>query len=382
MPGALITMAALLLLFPPLILYLSVLERKVLADMQARLGPMRVGPHGLLQGMADAIKLLLKEDVIPSGADPVIFRIAPIAATAAALTALAVIPFSSAIHVSDVNVGLLVIIATASFGILGLVLGGWASNSHYPLLGAIRSAAQLVSYEIALAFALLCGLMSAGTLSLVGVVEEQRRRHIWFVFDHWGFMLLAFVIFVIAAIAEANRAPFDLPEAESELAGGYHLEYSGMRWAFFMLSEYGNLFVACAAAVTLFWGGWLQPFPSVAWLEWPVGVGVPLALFLLIAGGCFYLARESAPRGFRLILWAIGTACIVAAAGFAVPALNHAAGGIFWFLLKVLLLLYVMIWLRATFPRLRYDQLMRLGWKWLIPAGFAAVLGNALLGVL
>ncbi len=382
MIASLITAAVLVAIFPPFILYLTLVERKVLADMQGRLGPMRVGPHGLLQGIADALKLLLKEDIVPSAADRAVFRFAPVMATAAALTSLAVVPFGRWVFVADVNVGLLVILATASFGVLGLVLGGWASNSHYPLLGALRSAAQLVSYEIALSFALLCGLMSAGTLRLRGIVEAQSARGVWFAFDRWGFGLVGFALFLVAAMAESNRAPFDLPEAESELAGGYHLEYSGMRFAFFMLAEYANLFVACAVAATLFWGGWLRPFPNVGWLDWPLGYAVPALLFFAIAAGILRLAGKPNITFFRIILMGLGAASALSGVAFLVPAVNNLIAGLFWFLLKVLVLLYGAIWARATFPRLRYDQLMRLGWKWLVPIGVAAVAGNAVLGML
>ena len=382
MLSALITAVVIVLLFPPFILYLTLVERKVLADMQGRLGPMRVGPHGLLQGIADALKLLLKEDIIPSQADKTVFRFAPVMATAAALTAMAILPFSRSIFVSDLNIGLLLIVATASFGVLGLVLGGWASNSHYPLLGALRSAAQLISYEIALSLALVCGLLSAGTLRMQGIVQAQMTRRIWFAFDHWGFGMVGFGIFLVAALAESNRSPFDLPEAESELAGGYHLEYSGMRFAFFMLAEYANLFVACGVAVTLFWGGWMRPFPNVAWMALPIGYGIPALIFWIIAGGVLWLSRKPDIPFFRLILIGIALGSALLGALFLVPRINGWISGLFWFLTKVMVLIYGAIWCRATFPRLRYDQLISLGWKWLIPIGIAAVAGDAILGML
>src|SRR6266545_8325599 len=266
--------------FPLVAGYIVLVERKVLADFQVRLGPMRVGPHGLLQPIADALKLLLKEDIVPTEADRVIFWFAPVISTFTALTAFAVIPFGKYIYAADVNVGLLLISATSAVGILGIILGGWASNSHYPLLGALRSAAQLVSYEVALAFALLSGVMAAGTLSMQGIVRAQQERGIWFVFDNYFFMIVPFVVYIIAATAETNRAPFDLPEAESELVAGFHTEYSGFRWALYFLAEYANIFVVSSVAVTLFWGGWLRPFPSVSWLE-PLNFVVP---FLLFAG--------------------------------------------------------------------------------------------------
>src|ERR1035438_10235323 len=210
--------------FPLVAGYIVLVERKVLADFQVRLGPMRVGPHGLLQPIADALKLLLKEDIIPAESDKAIFWFAPCISTITALTAFSVLPFTRTIYVADVNVGLLVISAVSAVGILGIILGGWASNSHYSLLGALRSAAQLVSYEVALSFALLSGVMLAGTLSMRGIVMAQREHGVWGVFDNYLFMIVPFAIYIIAATAETNRAPFDLPEAESELAGGFATE--------------------------------------------------------------------------------------------------------------------------------------------------------------
>src|SRR5690242_8324130 len=267
---------AIIALFPLVAGYLTLIERKVLADFQVRLGPMRVGPHGLLQPIADALKLLLKEDIIPTEADKALFWMAPVISTFTGLTAFAVLPFSQYLYVADVNVGILVILAMSAVGILGIILGGWASNSHYPLLGALRSAAQLVSYEVALSFALLSGVMAGGTLSMQGLVKTQAERGIWLAFDNYGFMLVPFVVYLIAATAETNRAPFDLPEAESELVAGFHTEYSGFRWALYFLAEYANIFVVAGVAVTLFWGGWLRPFPGVAWLELPLDYGFPL----------------------------------------------------------------------------------------------------------
>src|SRR5438045_2839750 len=271
--------AAIILLYPLVSVYLVLMERKVLADFQVRLGPMRVGPHGLLQPLADALKLLLKEDIIPTDADRAIFWFAPVISTFTALSAFAVLPLSDWLYVADVNVGILVILAMSSVGILGITLGGWSSNSHYPLLGALRSTAQLVSYEVALGFALISGVMVAGTLSMEGIVRAQADRGIWFIFDNWGFMIVPFAVYIIAATAETNRAPFDLPEAESELVAGFHTEYSGFRWALYFLAEYANIFVVSSVAVTLFWGGWLRPFPSIHWLDIPLNMVFPVALF-------------------------------------------------------------------------------------------------------
>src|SRR3954452_3463113 len=278
--------------FPLVAGYIVLVERKVLADFQERLGPMRVGPHGLLQPIADALKLLLKEDIIPTDSDKAIFWFAPCISTITALLGFAVIPFARRVFVADVNVGLLVISAMSAVGILGIILGGWSSNSHYPLMGALRSAAQLVSYEVALAFALVSGVMSAGTLSMVGIVKAQQERGVWFVFDNWFFMIVPFVVYIIAATAETNRAPFDLPEAESELVAGFHTEYSGFRWALYFLAEYANIFVVSSVGVTLFWGGWLRPFPSIAWLAPPLNYGFPVLLFAVSAALTFPLIKR------------------------------------------------------------------------------------------
>ncbi|MGA2770871.1 MAG: NADH-quinone oxidoreductase subunit NuoH [Bryobacteraceae bacterium] len=361
--------------------YLSLVERKVLADFQVRLGPMRVGPHGLLQPIADAFKLILKEDIIPSGADQAIFWFAPCVSTITALTAFAVLPFARNIFVADVNVGLLVISATSAVGILGIVLGGWSSNSHYPLMGALRAAAQLVSYEVALAFALVSAVMAAGTLSLQGIVKAQLDRGVWFVFDNYFFMIVPFAVYLIAATAETNRTPFDLPEAESELVDGFHTEYSGFRFALYFLAEYANVFVVASVAVTLFWGGWLRPFPSVGWLDVPLNVAFPVLLFVGSGGLTLLLVKPLKERIQQVVLVLTALTLVLIGAVFAIPVVNHAVIGLFWFLLKVSTIIYLLIWFRGTFPRFRYDQLMNIGWKIAIPVGMAAVLINAVLGM-
>jgi NADH-quinone oxidoreductase subunit H len=367
--------------FPLMAGYIVLVERKVLADYQVRLGPMRVGPHGLLQPIADALKLLLKEDIIPADSDHAIFWFAPVISTFTGLTAFTVLPFAQKIFVADVNVGLLVVSAMSAVGILGIILGGWASNSHYPLLGALRSAAQLVSYEVALAFALLSGVMAAGTLSMQGIVKAQLDRHVWFIFDNYFFMIVPFAVYIIAATAETNRAPFDLPEAESELVAGFHTEYSGFRWALYFLAEYANIFVVSAVAVTLFWGGWLRPFPGIAWLAAPLNYGVPV---VLLAGSgilTFPLVKKLKDPMQQKVLVGAALLLIGMAALFAIPVVNNAVIGLFWFLFKISFIVYLMIWFRGTFPRFRYDQLMNIGWKVAIPVGMGAVVVNALLGM-
>jgi NADH-quinone oxidoreductase subunit H len=342
----------------------------LLADFQARLGPMRVGPHGLLQPIADALKLVLKEDITPRNADRWLYYLAPAVSLSTAFASFAVIPVTRTLQIADVNVGLLLISSLAAVGVFGLLLGGWSSNSNYALLGAMRGAAQLVSYEVAMGLALVTAVMHSGTLSMAGIVEAQLRTHTWFVFGNWGLMLVSFFVFFIAAVAEVNRAPFDLPEAESEIVAGYHTEYSGFRWGFYMLAEYTNFFVICCLAVTLFWGGWLRPFPNVAWLEWPMDSGVPFLLFGLCAYGCL-----------RMKLWPAVAAFALGGVGFLIPAVAGVASAGFWFFFKVAIFFYVMVWMRATWPRLRYDQLMDIGWKRLIPLALGTLLINALVGM-
>ena len=372
---------AVIAIFPLMAGYIVLIERKVLADFQVRLGPMRVGPHGLLQPLADALKLLLKEDIIPTDADKAIFWFAPVISTFTALSSFAVLPLSNWLYVADVNVGILVILAMSSVGILGIILGGWSSNSHYPLLGALRSAAQLVSYEVALSFALLSGLMVAGTLSMQGMIKAQQERHIWFIFENYGFMIVPFVVYIIAATAETNRAPFDLPEAESELVAGFHTEYSGFRWALYFLAEYANIFVVSSVAVTLFWGGWLRPFPNVAWIEFPINVVFPALLFIGSGASCFVLLKKLKDPVQQKTLIGAAILCMAVGLPFLVPMINTAIIGLFWFMFKVAVIVYIMIWFRGTFPRFRYDQLMNIGWKYMIPIGIGALVVNAILGM-
>ena len=360
----------LLLLFPPLAGYIVLMERKVMADIQARLGPMRVGPHGLLQPIADAVKLLLKEDIIPALVDKWVFWVAPIISTVTALVALFLVPMSDKLPVPDTNIGILFILSITSVGILGIILGGWSSNSHYPLLGALRSTAQLVSYEVALGFSIVGGLMVAGTLNMKEMVLAQYDQGVWFVF----YQPVAFVIYYIAALAETNRAPFDMPEAESEIVAGYHTEYSGFRWSLYFLAEYANMVIVCAIATSLFLGGWLRPFPNVQALNFldytPVVTFVGLGAFCLLGA-----AREQRERRVeKLGMAGFGGLLILAGLAFALPPVLEAAGGVFWFLLKVVLGLYTFIWIRFTLPRYRYDQLMRIGWRWLIPLAIANVI--------
>jgi len=300
----------------PLISYLTFAERKVLGYMQARLGPNRVGPWGLLQPIADVMKLLVKEDTLPARAVKWAFILAPGLVVGPALIIFSVIPIGPRDgelghvnwFITDVNTGLLFIVALATIGVYGLIIGGWASNNKFSLMGGLRSAAQMISYEVPQGLALVGPLMLGGTLSLVGMVEAQREQHVWYILPQ----IVAFFIYLVAGVAESNRNPFDLPEAESELVAGFHTEYSGMRFALFFLGEYANMIVVSAVATTLFLGGWLPPFPHL------------------------------------------------------LPGLAVIPGPI-WFALKAFVFLFAYIWFRGTFPRYRFDQLMDLGWKWMIP---------------
>lgn len=354
-----------------IVAYLVYMERKVLAFMQARLGPMRVGPWGLLQPIADGLKLLLKEDVIPAGADEWLFLLAPAISIFAAFTVFAVIPFAGNFYVTNINIGLLFILAISSLGIYGIILGGWASNSHYPLLGALRSSAQLVSYEVAGGMALVGVLLLANSLSMVDIVNRQASAGVWYVF----LQPVAFLIYVIAAVAETNRNPFDLPEAESELTAGFHTEYSGFRFALYFMAEYTNMVVVSCIAVTLFLGGWLRPFASVTWLDFlrfaPIVATAGAGVFVLWLGLKSSIKLE---RYFFVVLAAcfFGLAILLA-----FPPVLHAIQGIFWFSVKVLGFLYAFIWYRATFPRYRYDQLMDVGWRWMIPLALANLIVTA-----
>lgn len=303
---------------------LTIIERRTLGFMQVRKGPNRVGWEGSLQWVADTIKLMFKEDVVPSRSDRFIHFLAPALLATPALAVFALLPFgpevsfpvpglgavTTPLYAADVNVALLLVLAITTIGIYGVILAGWASNSKYALMGGLRSAAQLISYEVPMGFAVVSVVLMANTLSLRGIIEAQREAHVWFIFPG----LVAFFIYFVSGVAETNRIPFDLPEAESELVAGFHTEYSGMKWSFFFMAEYANMVTISAIATTLFFGGWLPPFPNVRWLS-----------FL----------------------------------GLLPPA--------FWFLGKVFFFLMVYIWLRATFPRYRFDQLMALGWKTLIP---------------
>jgi len=284
--------------------YLTLAERKVMAAMQARKGPNVVGPFGLMQPFADALKMLMKETIIPTGANRILFIVAPLLTMTLAMIAWAVIPVNDGWAIANINVGILYLFAISSLGVYGIVIAGWASNSKYAFLGAMRSAAQMVSYEVSMGFVIVTVLLCAGSLNLTDIVRAQ--EHVWFFIP----LFPMFIVFFISTLAETNRAPFDLPEGESEIVGGFHVEYGAMTFGLFFLGEYANMILMSAMTSILFLGGWLSP--------------IPFAPFTWIPGPL-------------------------------------------WFIAKICLVLFMFVWVRATFPRFRYDQLMRLGWKVFLP---------------
>jgi NADH-quinone oxidoreductase subunit H len=319
LPAGLATLIAILLkisliLMPLLavVAYYTFAERKVIGYMQVRMGPNRVGPRGWGQPIADAVKLMFKEIIIPAGANKVLFILAPILSLAAALAAWAVVPFSDGLVLADINAGLLYILAMTSLGVYGVIIAGWSSNSKYALLGAMRAAAQIVAYEIAMGFALVVVLMAAGSLNLSAIVDAQRGSML-----HWYWLPLApmFIVYAISGVAETNRAPFDVAEGESEIVAGFHVEYGGIAFGLFFLAEYANMILISALTVVFFLGGWLSPF-----------AGIPGLAELWLAEPGFH-----------------------------------------WLALKMLFFMFCFLWVRATFPRYRYDQIMRLGWKVFLP---------------
>ena len=316
LPSAIIVAQIFAIIVPLLVAvaYLTYFERKVIASMQLRKGPNVVGPFGLLQPLADGAKLFIKETILPSGANKILFAMAPMLTFILSLIAWAVIPFDAGMVLADINVGILYLFAISSLGVYGVIMAGWASNSKYAFLGALRSAAQMVSYEVSIGFVIITVLLCVGSLNLSAIVEAQKT--IWFAIP----LLPMFIIFFVSALAETNRAPFDLPEGESELVAGYFVEYSSMTFALFFLGEYANMILMSGMTAVLFLGGWLPPI-DIAPFNW-------------------------------------------------IP-------GPIWFFMKISLVLFCFLWVRATFPRYRYDQLMRLGWKVFLPLSLAWVVITA-----
>ncbi|MFZ0310009.1 MAG: complex I subunit 1 family protein [Candidatus Sulfotelmatobacter sp.] len=377
------------------VMLMTWLERKVLAHMQVRLGPMRVGPHGLLQPIADSLKLLLKEDIMPAEADTFVFWLAPFVVVLAAFTVFVVVPFGPTHAITDMNIGILFMLGVSSLSVLGIVMAGWASNSHYPLIGALRSSAQMVSYEVAMGLAVVSAILmtslnatGTGTLSMIGIVQAQLAQGEWFIFKFFPLGLIAFFIFGVAMVAETNRAPFDLAEAESELTAGFHTEYSGFRWSLFFLSEYTAMIAVSSIAVTLWLGGWLRPFPNLLHNSaWDLLFSLfPGATVLFLAAMCFFNAARM-PKHPLFRIQTIGLAVFGVILGLIglvlfIPAVSLRVQDIFWFSAKVAGFMYLYIWYRGTFPRYRFDQLMQMGWKILLPLGLGVLILTASVALL
>ncbi len=367
--------------------YLQWIERKVIGHIQLRMGPYRVGPHGLLQPLADVVKLITKEGVLPSHVNKLFYLLAPFLAVALALISIAVIPFGPQVTIgkvttymqlTDLNMGVLFVLAVSSVGVYAVALGGWASNNKYSLLGGLRSSAQMISYELPLALALAAPLLLANTLSFRAIVDGQAGYWLGFI-PRWNLFpeIVGFVVFLIAAFAETNRVPFDLPEAENELVAGFHTEYSSMSFAAFFMAEYANMVTVTAVATLLFLGGWHAPFPE------PYSSFIPIIIF---AGGglvALYHGLHPARRKDKFTLPAaalvfLGIAGIFGLSFF-VPTLQTILMALFWFCGKVGFLLFVFIWVRGTLPRFRYDQLMRFAWIILFPLSMVNLLVTGLI---
>ena len=370
------------------LLYLQWVERKVIAHIQVRPGPYRVGPHGLLQPIADTLKLLTKEDLMPAGVNKFLYLLAPFMAIALALISISVIPFGpvievagtvTAMQVTDISIGVLFILAISSLTVYGIVLAGWSSNSKYPLLGGLRASAQMVSYELPLGMAVAAVLLLSNTLSLREIVYTQANYY-WGFFPAWNVFrapfpqVVSFIVFLVAVFAETNRIPFDLPEAETELVAGFHTEYSSMKFAGFFMAEYANMITVSAMATTLFLGGWLPLWPAEYGSSW-----FPPAVFLALAALAFWGAAGRARKPDRKTLPIVGVVFFLFAVLFLVQVVNFIVVPLFWFAAKTGLILFVFMWVRGTLPRFRYDQLMSFTWKFLFPVAIVNLMVTGLL---
>jgi NADH-quinone oxidoreductase subunit H len=367
--------------------YLTWFERKVVAHMQSRWGPHRVGPHGLLQPLADGAKFLFKEDPTPAGVDKFVYFLAPLLSLALALTSIAIIPFGPdpirflghdiylGIAPLDLNIGILALFAITALGVYGIALAGWSSNSKYPLLGGLRSSAQMISYELALTMSVVGVLLMAGTFNLRDIIKAQAGPGIfgWHGIFGWNVwpQILGFFCFFVAAIAETNRVPFDLPEAEQELVGGFHTEYASFKFAMFFIAEYTSMITVSCLCSIMFFGGWLSPFPA-SWTfthYLPSLMLIPFGLWVVWDG-----IRYETIFG-RILLPGAGTAIAALGAVFLLlPNVNEFIQGPFWLLSKIFVFLFVYVWMRGTLPRFRYDQLMEFGWKLLLPVSIVNVI--------
>jgi len=388
-----VKLALVLFIFMTTLAYLQWVERKVIAHVQVRMGPSRVGPHGLLQPLADVIKLITKEGVMPPHVNGFFYLAAPFLAVFMALISISIIPFGTGftipeftlgsttfgayktmMELADVNVGILLILAISSMGVYGIALAGWSSNNKYALLGGLRSSAQMISYELPMSLAIAAPLLSAGTLDLRGIVDSQAGFYFG-VIPHWAIFqapfpqFFSFIIFMIAAFAETNRIPFDLPEAENELVAGFHVEYSSMTFAAFFMAEYANMVTVCSVATLLFLGGWHPILPEALGSNF-----IAPAIMALTGAICFYHGLNPARPFDRITLPVFGAVFFGLAGVLAFPPTVPILMPLFWFLAKLSFLLFVFIWIRATLPRFRYDQLMSFAWKFLFPVALANLL--------
>ncbi len=374
---SLVKIAVLLFVVMTALAYLTWFERKVVARIQSRWGPYYVGAHGLLQPLADGVKFLFKEDMTPPTADKFTYTIAPFLALMLALTAIALIPFGSpaiqvlgqpVFMVSNLDIGLLFLFAITSIGVYGVALAGWSSNSKYPLLGGLRSSAQMISYEVSLTLSVVGVLLIAGTLNFNSIISGQSGYYFHFI-PRWHVIpqLIGFLCYITAAIAETNRIPFDLPEAETELVAGFHTEYSSFKFAMFFMAEYANMITVSCLATILFFGGWLSPFPD----SWSGQLFIPGVGLVLLGMYCAWDTVVNM-RGIAQLQFAVVTMiCLVGGAICLMPGVREVIQGPFWFTTKVIFFLFFYVWTRGTLPRFRYDQLMDFGWKLLLPVSLA-----------
>jgi NADH-quinone oxidoreductase subunit H len=375
--------------------YLTWFERKVVAHIQSRWGPYRVGPHGLLQPLADGVKFLFKEDVTPAGADKFTYFLAPFLSLSLAITSIAVIPFgpsglkifgqATPTGITNLNIGLLILFSITSMGVYGVALAGWSSNSKYPLLGGLRSSAQMISYELALTMSVVGVILMAGTFNLSDIVTSQQGFH-WGFVPRWNVIggplpqILGFFLFFTSAVAETNRSPFDLAEAESELVAGFHTEYASFKFAMFFMAEYASMITVSCLATILFFGGWLSPFPQTPLFAW--SHYIPTAVFAVAGIALFAHGVRYITMFGRVVLPVLGLALLGLGILFALPAVTEGIQGPFWFLLKIAIFLFIYVWVRGTLPRFRYDQLMNFGWKLLLPLSILNVVITSLAIVL
>jgi NADH-quinone oxidoreductase subunit H len=388
---SLIKIIVLLFLLMTMLAYLTWFERKVIAHIQSRWGPYRVGPHGLLQPLADGLKFLFKEDLVPAGADKFVFFLAPLLTLSLAITSIALIPFGPSditifgqhtpLQIANLSLGLLFLFAITSMGVYGVTLAGWSSDSKYSLLGGLRSSAQMISYELALTLSVVGVLLMSGSLNLREIIIAQQGVA-WGFLPRWNLIagpmpqVLGFLCFFTASVAETNRAPFDLAEAEGELGAGFHTEYSSFKFAMFFIGEYASMVTVACLATILFFGGWLSPFPAThawMWTFYIPTVGFCLGGVALIVDGIRYRTIFG-----RIVLPVLGLVFLALGVLLSRPGVLEFAQGPFWFLLKMATFLFIYVWVRGTLPRMRYDQLMGIGWKVLFPLALANVVLTSL----